>query len=170
MKFSTSKLTLSAMFVALGILVPIVFHAVGLGSIFLPMFWPLAVAAFFLPPSHAFAVGFITPIVSSLLTGMPPVSPPILYLMMIELALMTWCMSFFYTRLKLGVLFSVILGVILERFALYLMAVPFASLIGLPPKIASTAWVLKGLPGAILIILLVPFLVSRIKHEPFLRK
>lgn len=158
------------MFVALGILVPIVFHAVGLGSIFLPMFWPLVIASFFLPLGYAFTVGIITPLVSSLLTGMPPVSPPILYLMMVELAVLTGSITFFYTRLKLGVLFSMILGIIIERFVLYLMAVPFATIIGLPPKIASIAMVLKGLPGAILIIVFVPFLVSRIKHEPFLRK
>ena len=75
---------LSGLFIALGVIVPILFHMVGLGSFMLPMFWPLCLGAFMLSPAFAILIGILTPLISMLLTGMPPA--PVSYLMAPELA------------------------------------------------------------------------------------
>ena len=52
------------------------FHlAGGMGVVFLPMHLPVLLAGFFLGPRFGLLVGIITPLLSSLLTGMPPLLP-----------------------------------------------------------------------------------------------
>ena len=87
-KRSTRHLIISSVLVALGVVLPIVFHAIpNAGSVFLPMHIPVLVGAFFLPWGWAGAVGALTPILSSLLTGMPPIAPmPVAVMMTFELA------------------------------------------------------------------------------------
>ena len=56
-----NNLILAVIFSAFGVLVPVLFHMVGLGSIFLPMFIPLAAGAFFLSPVNALILGIFSP-------------------------------------------------------------------------------------------------------------
>lgn len=44
----TKNLVMSALFVALGILIPMIFHSMGLGKAFLPMHIPVLLAGFIL--------------------------------------------------------------------------------------------------------------------------
>jgi hypothetical protein len=165
MHMRTRKLTLSAMFVALGILLPIVFHALGLGSIFLPMFWPIAAGAFFLSFPHALAIGAVTPILSSLLTGMPPISPPILYIMIFELAFLAGVISLLHQRSHWGLFWILLIGLLVSRLVLLAGVLVLAPLLGLPPKVFSLLSVIKGLPGIGLMLVLIPLLVNRTRHE-----
>ena len=74
-KESIKSMVLAALFMALGIVLPIALHAIpDAGKIFLPMFLPVLVGALFLPWQYALAVGVFTPLLSTLLTGMPPVA------------------------------------------------------------------------------------------------
>lgn len=166
MRKRTNNLTLSAMFIALGVLLPIVFHGVGLGSIFLPMFWPVAIAAFFLPITFAVLVGILTPLVSFLFTGMPPISPPILYMMIFELLSLSLITSLLYYKTRWGIFWPLFTGLLCSRIILYFLTIPLALILGLPTKLASVAYVLKGLPGIIIILVIVSLLINRIKHEP----
>ena len=166
MKKKTYQLTLSAMFVALGVLFPMLFHSVGLGSAFLPLFWPIAAAAFFLDLPLALAVALLTPIVSSLITGMPPVSPPILQVILLELAMLASATVLFYSRTRWGLLWPLLIGLILSRIILILVVAILAPLLGLPPKLFSLTMLVQGMPGVIAIVILVPILINRIKHEP----
>ncbi|MGB9619107.1 MAG: ECF transporter S component, partial [Armatimonadota bacterium] len=72
MRYSARDLALGGLFGATGVALPIVFHAVGLGKAFLPMHLPVLVCGLLISPTVAFAVGVVTPLVSSVLTGMPP--------------------------------------------------------------------------------------------------
>ncbi|MBN2878029.1 MAG: ECF transporter S component [Clostridia bacterium] len=75
-KNSIKFTTLAGLFIALGIVLPIAFHALpDGGKIFLPMFLPVVIGALFLPWQYALAVGVITPMLSWLITGMPPMAP-----------------------------------------------------------------------------------------------
>lgn len=154
------------MFIALGVLMPIVFHGVGLGSIFLPMFWPVAAAAFFLPVSFAILVGILTPLVSFLFTGMPPISPPILYIMIFELLSLSLVTSLLYHKTRWGIFWPLLAGLLCSRIVLFFITIPLASILGLPSKIASTAYVLQGMPGIVLILIIISLLINRMKHEP----
>jgi niacin transporter len=81
----TATLTGTALLLALGVALPLVFHAVPLGGrIFLPMHLPTFVAGLILGPVAGLVVGVGSPVVSSLLTGMP-VAPFYMVPMMFEL-------------------------------------------------------------------------------------
>ncbi|UCH97132.1 MAG: ECF transporter S component, partial [Candidatus Aminicenantes bacterium] len=71
-KYSGYDLLLGGLFMALALVFPMVFHAVGLGSAFLPMFYPIAAAGFLVALPVALVVGTMSPLVSALITGMPP--------------------------------------------------------------------------------------------------
>jgi hypothetical protein len=166
----TQKITLSAMFIALGVLFPILFHAAGLGSLFLPMFWPVAAAGFFLPVSFALLVGVLTPVLSFLMTGMPPLAPPVLQIMLPELAILAAGTGLLYRKAGLPVWLSLFLGLALSRIILFVFAGLFGAALGLPPKWASAAMLIGSLPGVVFILVLVPLLVGRLKHESVFRR
>jgi len=164
----TNNLTLSAMFITMGILIPIVFHAIGLSKIFLPMFWPVAASIFFLPVPFAAMVGVLTPILSFLLTGMPPISPPILYRIITELLFLTLCTSLLYRKTKFGIIFSLLVGLLGSRVIMFLGTILLRPFYGFNlQKAIKFAYVdvLSGMAGVIIILILVPFLINRIKHE-----
>ena len=81
----TKKMILSALFIAIGLILPMIFHAVNLsGSIFSPMHLPVMLGGFLLGPTYGAIIGVITPVLSSILTGMPPIMP-IMPMMALEL-------------------------------------------------------------------------------------
>jgi len=82
----TATLTGTALLLALGVVLPMVFHAIPLGGrIFLPMHLPTFVAGLVLGPVAGLVVGAGSPIVSTLLTGRP-VAPFYMVPMMFELS------------------------------------------------------------------------------------
>lgn len=166
MQRRTQQLTLSAMFLALSILFPILFHAMNLGAIFLPMFWPITTAAFFISMPLAIGIGTLAPILSSLMTGMPPISPPIMHVMMIEFIFLTGTIGLLYRKTRFGLAWILILGLLVSRFILFFIVMVLAPILGLPGTVFSLALVIQGVPGVIAIILLVPLFVSKMKHEP----
>jgi hypothetical protein len=157
---------MSAMFVALSVLFPIFFHSIGLGSIFMPMFWPIAAAAFFLPMPLVLTISLLSPLLSSLLTGMPPISPPILHVMALELSTLAVTIQWLHQTRRWGIIASLLAGLILSRLVLFIIVLVAAPLLGLPPKIFSIAMVVKGLPGMMIMLLLLPVIIGRIKNEP----
>lgn len=165
----TRHLTRSALFIASGILIPILFHSAGLGSVFLPMFWPLTMAPFFVPWTYALIISFTTPLLSMLMTGMPPI--PILYIMMIELSALSLTLSFLYRWTRLGSLPLITAGLLASRIALYGVVMIFGRLLGLSGQQMSIFYVLKSILGVAVIILVIPLLLYRISKEPvFWRK
>jgi len=69
----TKKLVITAMFVAVGIVLPLAFHTIpNAGRIFLPMHIPILLCGLIIGFPYGLACGIITPLLSSLITGMPP--------------------------------------------------------------------------------------------------
>jgi len=69
----TKKLAITAMFVAIGIVLPLAFHTIpNAGRIFLPMHIPILLCGLVIGFPYGLACGIITPLLSSLITGMPP--------------------------------------------------------------------------------------------------
>ncbi len=82
---TTKKLIVTALCMALGVVLPMAFHAVpNAGSVLLPMHIPVLLCGLSTGPVYGLLCGIFTPILSSLLTGMPKV--PYLFTMMFELA------------------------------------------------------------------------------------
>jgi niacin transporter len=73
-RIPTATLTGTALLLALGVVLPIVFHAIPLGGrVFLPMHLPAFVAGLMLGPAAGLVVGAGSPVLSALLTGRPTV-------------------------------------------------------------------------------------------------
>jgi niacin transporter len=66
---------LAALCLALGVVLPIAFHSVAnAGSIFLPMHIPVLLCGIICGWPYGLACGVLAPILSSLITGMPPMA------------------------------------------------------------------------------------------------
>ena len=169
-------LSLGGLFIALGVVVPVVFHMVGgghLGGVLLPMYAPVLACAMLVSPGVAFLVGLLTPALSSLLTGMPPVLP-VLPLMMAELSLMALVASLLRRRLGLHVVFATALALAVGRVVMGLTVfaavqlLPDALLSGLPPIMLNpltyvAAATVKAVPGLVLQMIVVPATVLAIE-------
>ncbi|MCJ7813332.1 hypothetical protein MUP95_08475 [bacterium] len=167
MGIRTTNLTLSALFIAMGILIPILFHMVGLGSVFLPMFWPIAACGFFVPFQYTVIVGGLTPVLSSLMTGMPP--QPILTKMIFEMIFLSGAIHLFYTKTRFGILWIVLIGVAFSRIILFVSSAAIAPILGLPYEWYAIASLLKNTPGMIILLIMIPIIINKIKGENIFR-
>jgi len=71
--FNTRKAVSTALFIAIGIALPLAFHSIpNAGRVFLPMHIPVLLCGLVCGFPWGLACGIVTPLLSSLLTGMPP--------------------------------------------------------------------------------------------------
>jgi hypothetical protein len=154
----------SSVFIAFGLVLPIVFHMTGvMGSVFLPMHIPVLIAGLFLGLKAGFFTGLLTPILSSSITGMPPIMPT-LPVMTAELAIYGLAGGYLYHRTGLSLVLSLIGAMVLGR----IMAVIVVHILGiavgikLQPMVYLTGAIMAGLPGIILQLIFIPFIVNRL--------
>lgn len=164
---STKRLILAALCVALGVVLPIVFHSIAnAGSIFLPMHIPVLLCGLICGWLFGLACGIATPLLSSLITGMPPVA--FLPSMLCELAvyglvsglLMRWIKT---KRLVLDLYLSLIGAMLAGRLVFGLLnALVFrAGAYSLP--VWTAAAFVTALPGIVIQLVIVPMLVLALK-------
>lgn len=163
-KFHPKAITAAALFGALAIVFPILFHALSLGHVFMPMFIPIAVASFLLPLRLSLTLGVFVPVISSILTGMPPlIVPPIGILMIVELTTLAALNWLFFNKLKLPLMIAPIPAVIINR-AIYLALVfVMAKALHLPQFTFSLYSIVKTTPGVVLLVTLVPISVLALR-------
>lgn len=156
--------SLAAAFGAAALALPIIFHAAGLGSAFLPMFLPLSAAGFLLPLAVSLPLAILVPLVSFGLTGMPPLLvPPIGPIMMLEMGFLMALNRGLSRGLGWNVYAAAAVAAIADR-AFYLLLLYIASsLLGLPRLTFSLAGVVSSLPGTALLVTVVPAAVDRIR-------
>ena len=82
---ATKKLVFCAICVALCVVLPMAFHALGSGTVFLPMHVPVLLCGLVCTWPYGVVCGLLGPMLSSVLTSMPPTA--ILPSMMAELAM-----------------------------------------------------------------------------------
>ena len=155
----------AAMFIALGVAMPQLFHMFGAGSIFLPMFLPLYLGAMFLSWKYSIVISIITPLVSFLITGMPPIVPPVLFMMIIELLSGTLIISIFYFHLRKNIWVVLVGAVLSGRILYYLIISVFLPLFGFESKLITLALVLKPFPGILLQLIVIPAAVKLIEKR-----
>jgi len=158
-KINTRQITLIALFIALCMIVPIMFHSMGLGSMFLPMFLPIILSGFLIKFPYALPVGFLGPLTSSLATGMPPLFPTAL-LMCIEGLVAVGLISYLYHNRKVSFWLCLILGIFAERLVLVLLIFLIVPIFNLPPEKFSMALIIYSIPGIILQLILIPIILS----------
>jgi len=162
----TKELVKSGLLLAIGILLPMVFHIFSMtGPIFLPMHIPVLIGGFLLSPTLALVLGIITPLISSVLTGMPVIFPmgPI---MAIELGTYGLIASLTYRKLKLSVIPSLIIAMLAGRIAAGLTVTVLVQLfsVKMNPITFVQGAVLTGIPGIIIQIVLIPSLIYALRH------
>jgi len=147
---------MAGVFLVLALVFPLLFHAVNLGATFLPMFFPIALAGLLLSPGAAALIGFLAPLMSAGLTGMPPFYPPIAPLMSVEGMALGGGISLMRTQLHWGVYPSLLSGIVLERLVLVLAVFIFAPVFHLPAEVFSAGMLMAGIPGVILQLVGIP--------------
>ena len=68
---SIKQLCLTAVFIAFCVVLPMAFHAVGLGSTFAPMHIPVLMCGLICGGGYGLVCGLVGPVLSSVITGMP---------------------------------------------------------------------------------------------------
>ena len=155
----TQQLTLAGLVLAIGLILPSLFHAVpNAGKVFLPMHLPVLMAGLLLDPMYALAVGILTPVLSNLMTGMPPTFP-ILPIMVCELAAYGLFASILKHKAKLHYMVALILSMLLGRIVGGLVAFVMTKAFALqlpPPHIWIWGSITTGLPGIVIQLILIP--------------
>ena len=159
MRNQTRQLVFSGLFIAMGVVLPMVFHLFGgAGPVFLPMHLPVLIAGLVLSPVYALGVGALTPILSSLLTGMPPVYP-ILVIMVFVLACYGFVMSLLVHKYRWNVYLALITSMIVGRVvAALVVAILIAgfNLQFMQPIPYFMSAISTGILGIVLQLLIVP--------------
>ena len=100
LKRTVQNLTLAAMFLALGLVLPFLTGQIPeIGSMLLPMHIPVLLCGLICGWRHGLAVGFVLPLMRSFLFGMPPLWPTAVA-MAFELAAYGILAGWFYDRAK----------------------------------------------------------------------
>ena len=157
------RMTLAAVCIALCVVLPIAFHAIpDAGSVFLPMHIPVLICGMICGWPYGFLCGLMGPLLSSVLTGMPPAA--FLPAMMVECAVygMTTGLVLKYVHtgktygdLYMGLITAMVAGRVVSGIAKALI---------FSPGMALSAWVtasfVTALPGILIQLVLLPILVS----------
>lgn len=158
------RLVLSALFLALGLVLPSAFHLVGAGPVFLPMHIPVLLCGCVCGWQYGAVVGFLAPLLSSF-TGMPPLFPTA-FAMMFELSAYGFLTGLLYRDRKCNVYLSLICAMLGGRLV---SGVANAVLLGAAGKAYGlsafvAASFVTALPGIILQMILVPLVVLALER------
>lgn len=154
-------MVISAAMAAMGLVLPIAFHAVGLGNKFLPMLLPLLLNGFLVPLPWAVTTGVLVPLISSVATGMPPLYPPVAFAMALEGAVMSGSAAAVYRGRQPRLWYALVIAVILGRTTSLVSTWTIATFLHLPRQLTTAAVLLQGLPGVLLQLAVVPLVVRR---------
>jgi thiamine transporter ThiT len=163
-KKSVFSLTGSSLFIALGILLPMVFHAFGGGNALLPMHIPVLLCGFIFGWQYGAICGFIVPLLSALLTGMPPVFP-VATAMMFELCAYGLLAGLFYKKFKWNVILALVAALLGGRVVSGLANALFMGIAGKTYGFSAfiTGAFVTALPGIIIQIIAIPLIIVAIE-------
>ena len=165
MSYKGRDVVMGGLFLALALVIPILFHAAGLGSAFLPMFFPIIAAGFLIASPVALVVGIASPLLSALLTGMPPFFPPTAFIMMAEGLVLAGIPSLLYQKYRFNSYLTLIITLAADRMVLFASVIVVSKWLVLPENVLGWASIIQGLPGIVLIMLIIPPLINKMKKR-----
>jgi len=161
--YNTKKLILTAMFIAIGIVLPLAFHTIpNAGRIFLPIHIPVLLCGLIIGFPYGLACGIITPLLSSLIVGTPPAA--MLPAMVCELAaygaITSLLMRFLpvknlFAKIYISLLGAMLVGRVL--FGLINAVILFAGNYSMQMWI--TAAFVTALPGIVIQLVIIPVII-----------
>ncbi len=161
---TTKETVLSGLLLATGIILPMIFHIFGMtGPVFLPMHIPVLLGGMLLSPVLALILGIITPISSSIFTGMP-VLFPMAIIMAFELGTYGLVSSLAVRKFKLNTFTSLLIAMVSGRIAAGLSVELLIKLFGINmnPLIYIKGAIITGIPGLIIQLIFIPSMVYAI--------
>ena len=167
-KFSVRRLTLSAMLMAVGMLLPFLTGQIQhIGNMLCPMHLPVFICGMICGPVWGLAIGAILPVLRSMVFGMP-VLMPAAFAMAFELAAYGFVSGHLRKKLPrtLPMLFvSLICAMLLGRIVWGLVSVPLYGMAGkaFGWQIFMTNGFINAVPGMILQLVAVPAIVSALE-------
>ena len=165
------KVVYTALCAALCVVLPMAFHAVqNAGTIFLPMHIPVLLCGLMCGWPFGFICGCLGPLLSSLLTGMPPAA--MLPSMAIECA-MYGCitgimMKIVHTKKPLADLYISMVTAMVAGRILAGLAKAFLLSPGTPPFAWVTTSLVAGIPGIVIQLLLIPLVITALTRAKLL--
>ncbi len=177
-----SKICLSSLFLALGWLMPFITGQIQqIGSMFLPMHFPILLAGFILGPWYGLLLGFITPITRSLIFGMPPLFPTSIS-MAFELATYGFVAGFLfqliyrkfnkiniYFNICISLISSLILGRVIYAIVMSILML-ISSKITFNWSIFINGVLLNAWPGILIQLFLIPSIIIFLYKAKILQK
>lgn len=160
---SVKKSTFCALCIALCLVLPPAFHALGAGAIFLPMHLPVFVCALICGWGYGIFCGIAGCVLSSMLTGMPTVAA--LPAFSVELAVYGLVAGLLFHKIRTGntytdIYLSLIPAMLLGRIAAGVVnAWIFTRGIVYSMAMWASAYFLTSWPGTVLILVFVPVLI-----------
>lgn len=159
----------AGLLVAAGVVLPVAFHGLGnaAGRVFLPMHLPVALAGLLVGWRAAASIGLATPLLSSLLTGMPPLAPvPVAVAMAAELSSYGATVAAL-ARPGRSPLAALAGGMVAARVAAGLFYAVLAGIFGfdLSPSAAVVGALVTGWPGLVAQLALVPPLAAAVARD-----
>ncbi|MEA4939181.1 MAG: ECF transporter S component [Christensenella sp.] len=166
---NTKRLILAGLCIALGIVLPVAFHSVAnAGSIFLPMHIPVLLCGLICGWPYGLACGVLAPLLSSLITGMPPMA--FLPSMLCELAVYGFVSGLLMRYVKTGKLLadlyiSLVGAMLLGRLVLGLLNAVLFRAGEYSVALWTTSAFVTALPGIVIQLAVIPVLVFALKKS-----
>lgn len=159
----TKKITLTAMFLALGLVLPFLTGQLQqFGSMLLPMHWPVFLCALICGWQYGAVIGFILPLVRSLLFGMPMMYPAAIA-MSVEMLVYGLVSGYLYSHAKWQCLktlyLSLFAAMILGRVAWGIMEILLLGLANFTWPMFISGAITTALPGIVLQLIFIPSLM-----------
>lgn len=167
-KLSVRRLTLSAMLLAIGLLLPFLTGQIqSIGNMLCPLHLPVFVCGMICGPAWGLAVGAILPVLRSVLFGMPPMMPTAIA-MAFELAAYG-CLSGLLRRKlpkTMPMLYAaLVISMVLGRVVWGIASIPLYGFVAksFSWQIFVTSGFINAIPGIILQLVVVPPIVAAVE-------
>lgn len=166
----TKKLVLTALFIAIGIILPFITMQIpSIGNMLCPMHIPVILCGFICGAPYGLLAGFATPLLRSVLFGAPPLMP-IAVAMAFELAAYGGMTGIIYSKVydkKWGIYISLILAMIIGRGVWGIVSYGLYQTLGNPFtwKIFMAQAFLNAIPGIIIQLVFIPLLVYKLRER-----
>ncbi|MFA5542347.1 MAG: ECF transporter S component [Bacilli bacterium] len=170
MNKNIDKIVMGGLFIAIGAILPQLFHIAQLGTVVSPMHFPVILGGLILGLKYGFAVGVLTPLVTALIFGKPPLFPAG-FAMALELGVYGFIAGLINTNFKFSKniyinLYAILISAMLLGRIVAILTNSVFYLVGSSDdnfmEFLATLFV-TGLPGIVLQVLMIPPLYLRIK-------
>lgn len=170
---STKKLVTSSLLLAIALVLPFITGQIPeIGNMLLPMHLPVLLAGFVVGGPFAMVIGFIAPLLRSIIWGMPVLFPKAVS-MAFELAAYGFVAGIIYSHSKKtskSVLFSLIVSMLAGRAVWGIVSSVFYGMTGknFGFTIFITEAFVNAIPGIIIQLIVIPLVVAALKKSKYI--